>query len=178
MLPDEPELVKCPHCGAMLWIEEQVEVGKIHPLGFRFDDDAPDRFREFHADVSDIPFVLEPTFDDYIAFLENAQLDKAKERYVRIRIWWLGNDARRESTKPKPFDQVEVQNLRALITLLDEADQEERIMKAESLRELGEFELAEKLLRTKFEKKLKKAVSFIRDLNRNRIWAVKEMIFD
>jgi hypothetical protein len=29
MLPDEPWLVKCPHCGALLWIDEQEEVGNF-----------------------------------------------------------------------------------------------------------------------------------------------------
>lgn len=178
MLPDQPELVKCPHCGAMLWIKEELEVAILSPWDREFDDDLRDRSRKSEDDLSKVPWVLDPTLDDYIAFLEHAQLEKAKERYVRIRVWWLKNDARRDAKKPKRLDRVEVENLRALVALLDEADQQQRIMKAEALRELGEFEPAEKLLSTKFEEKFEKVVSFIRDLNRKRIWAVKEMIFE
>ncbi len=32
MLPDQPRFVKCPHCQALVWIDELEEVGKVEPI--------------------------------------------------------------------------------------------------------------------------------------------------
>jgi hypothetical protein len=73
---------------------------------------------------------------------------------------------------------MEIENLRALITLLDENDETDRIMKAEAHRELGEFENAEKLLAMPFGDELKDAAGFIRNQNKQGITSVTEMIFE
>jgi len=68
--------------------------------------------------------------------------------------------------------------LRAFLTLLDETDDNDRIMKAEALRELGEFVVAEKLLATDFKDELTQAVSTIRRLNQKQIASVAEIKFE
>ncbi|WP_417909440.1 hypothetical protein [Candidatus Electronema sp. PJ] len=176
MLPDQPWLVKCPHCGALLWIDEQTQVGEIGGFDSEPNDlDSETTDAERFADASP---ALTPTLEDYVGFLKAGVHDKQKERYVRLRAWWAGNDPRRESSyQSTPLDSFEIENLRVFITLLNETDDGDRLMKAEALRELGEFAAAEKLLAAKFAKQRKEAVSIIRDLNQKRITVVEEMKF-
>jgi len=166
MLPDEPWLVKCPHCNTLVWIDEQKKVGEFDPWGSNTRDG--DNFPDARPAST-------PTLQDYASFLEAGVSDKEKERYVRVRAWWAGNDLRRETGQPTPLDSFDTQNLRALVTLLDESDENDRIMKAEALRELGDFEAAEKLLASEFSDDLLQAVSIIRDLNQKRIATVAEI---
>ncbi len=169
MLPDQLRLVKCPHCNTLVWIDEQKQIGEIDTWGARTGD--ADKFPEARS-------ALPPEFQDYISFLGAGLSDKEKEHYVRLRVWWEGNDVRRESGQSTPLDSFEVQNLRAFVTLLDEAEDNDRLMKAEALRELGKFAEAEHLLATEFEDELLEAVSIIRDLNQKRMSAVTEMKFE
>ncbi len=168
MLPDQPWLVKCQHCGALVWIDEQTKVGEIEPWGSGTGDAG--RFADARPAST-------PSLQDYAGLLKAGVSDKQKERYVRLRTWWAGNDPRRESGQSTPLDSPEAENLRAFVTLLDEADDNDRVMKAEALRELGEFADAERLLATKFEEELTQAVSIIRDLNQKGILTVAEMEF-
>lgn len=167
MLLDQPPLVKCQHCGTLVWIDEQTEVGELDAWHF-FDTDDRDRFRDARPGST-------PTLQDYADLLDAGISDKNKEHYVRLRAWWAGNDPRRESGESTHLDSFEKQNLGAFLALLDETDDHERVMKAEVFRELGEFNEAEKLLATDFDDELTQAVSMIRDLNQKRIATVAEM---
>ena len=169
MLPDQPWLVKCQHCGTLIWIDEQTQVGEISPWGS--ETDARNLFPEARS-------VSIPTLQDYADFLVAGEIDKNKERYVRLRAWWVGNDPRRETGQSMQFDSFETKNLRAFLALLDEAEDNDRLMKAEVLRELGEFNEAENLLATEFDDELTQAVSVIRDLNQKKIATVAEIKFE
>lgn len=169
MLPDQPLLGKCQHCNTLVWINEQKKVGEIHRGG------STNRETDKYSDA--LP-VSDPTFQDFADLLEAGLNDKKKERYLRLRAWWTGNDSRRKSVQTMPLNSSEAQNLRAFIALLNESDENDRIMKAEVLRELCEFEEAEKLLSAKFNKNLSQAVSIIRELNQKRIPTVAEMKFE
>ena len=83
MLPDAPWLMKCPHCDTLVWIDEQRQLGELDPSEARARD--TDR-------SADARSALTPTLEDYAGFLEAGVSDKEKERYVRIRTWWAGND--------------------------------------------------------------------------------------
>ena len=168
MLPDQPWLVKCQHCDTLIWIDEQRQAGEIYPRGLKSCE--TDRFTDARPAST-------PTLQDYTGFLAAGISDKRKERYIRLRIWWAGNDHRRESGQSALLDSIETENLRAFVTLLDEAEVNDRIMKAEALRELGEFADAQKLLATKFDDELTQAVSIIRELNQKGITTVAEMKF-
>lgn len=169
MLPEQPKLVKCQHCVTFIWLDEQNEVGEIQQ------GDSTTRDADRFADARQ---PLTPTLKDYATFLEGGVSDKEKERYARLRAWWAGNDSRRESGKSTKLDTFETENLRALLTLLDEAEDHDRIVKAEALRELGEFVDAEILLAKEFDDELSQAGAIIRALNQGRITAVAEMKFD
>jgi hypothetical protein len=67
-------------------------------------------------------------------------------------------------------------NLRALLRLIDEEDDDaERLMKAEVLRELGEFEIAEAVLEEITAPNLAKIVREFRALCRARDLRVREL---
>ncbi len=96
--------------------------------------------------------------------LEKGFSDHKKERYVRLRAWWAGNDGRRSAKARSPLSDSEKANLRRLADLLDEAGGHDRIMKAEILRELGQFDEAMSLLTQPFDDELSRAVAIIKDL--------------
>jgi hypothetical protein len=71
--------------------------------------------------------------------------------------------------------KAEKTNLRAFLPLLEESSDDDRLMKAEGLRELGAFAAAEKLLATRFDDRMRKPVKFIRSLCRKGSTSVEEI---
>ena len=82
---------------------------------------------------------------------------------------------RRDMDQSKSMSDKEISNLRAFIPLLDETNENDRIMKAEAMRELGMFEEANALLTKPFSKELAQAAAIISDLTGQKVSAVKEM---
>jgi hypothetical protein len=75
---------------------------------------------------------------------------------------------------PKPaFSEAQVQNLKALSAILDESEPNQRIIKAEIVRELGNFEKCLLLLSYQFDKGFDRAVGFIKKLAEEKDRAVK-----
>lgn len=168
MLPDQPSLVKCPHCGNLVWIDEQEEVGEIGGWRSRNQETQSfERVKSYHT----------PSFDDYIVFLNDRSYDKSQEQYVRLRAWWHGNDFRRITNLVLPLSDPEVANMEAFALLLDEQDETGRLMKAEVYRELGRFSEADSLLERSFSEVIMPAVDFIRELVRQREQRVTELRF-
>lgn len=166
MMPDQPWLVKCLHCGALVWINEQEEVGEIGPLGL---DKGP------FTDA--LPYET-PSADDYFSFLQKGMPEGEKERYIRLRAWWAGNDSRREGGNPTPLSNEEVANLYAFSVLLDDSDENDRILKAEIMRELNQFDDALALLSAPFYEQLNYAAAIIRNLSVQMIPFVREILFE
>ena len=121
--------------------------------------------------------------EDYLSFLANGAFEKRKERYLRLQAWWEGNNIRRQgfdedeetSTAPAdikktitndapPFSEDEIANLRAFAKMLNESDEDDRLMKAEIMRELGNYDEAMKLLSKPFNRKLSYAAKIIKKL--------------
>jgi hypothetical protein len=155
MLPDQQLLVKCPHCGTLVWIKEQKQVGKV----VKRHEDKP------NGVFSDARYGITPTLSDYEGFLKVGISEARKEYYVRLHAWWTGNDSRREANQLNPLSSFERDNLLVFITMLSEDNPYERLMKAEAFRELGTFEEAGKLLSSEFDEELITFVSIIRGLN-------------
>lgn len=134
MLPDQPWLVLCPHCHALLWINE------LQPLG------ESNLWVELNGQFRDALHYKLPSLDDYFSLLEQGVAESGKEQYVRLRTWWAGNDLRRNQETDIPMSAREAANLAVFATMLDESDASERVMKAEVLRELSRFDEAKELL--------------------------------
>jgi hypothetical protein len=104
MLPDHPALVKCPVCGGLFWVEEAEKVDS----GFEAAEGKPK--------------VLAPSEKELLAFWRSAPCPRRKEFYLRLRCWWMANDAWRRLSDPKPaFSPEQVKNLEALSALFDES---------------------------------------------------------
>lgn len=168
MLPDAPWLVKCAHCGAHIWIDEQEQIGEIEPWGQTGTNDA--KFKDVRPPAT-------PSLQDYLTTLAKGVLPREKEKYLRLRAWWAGNDGRREKDRAGTMLDEELTNLRSFVQLLDDADENDRIMKAEAMRELGRFAEAEALLAKSFSEELTQAAAIVSDFTRQKIQNVREMKF-
>jgi hypothetical protein len=128
MYDDQGRLFRCPHCHAVGWNDEfaceDPDDGDEAELGSVFD-----------ADVGPIPL------KDYPALLDEAPWrGPDEEKYVRIAAFWAANMPRRGAPESaEPFSASEERNLRALLECLDDSPQD-RLMRAEILRETGQFE--------------------------------------
>lgn len=87
-----------------------------------------------------------------------------RERYLRVRAWWAGNDKRRQGKSQSKLSVRERENLGALSQLLDEDEPQDRVMKAEIKRELGKFDEAVSILSGSIEGKVAVAAETIRKL--------------
>jgi hypothetical protein len=129
MLPDSHWLIACPHCDALAWIDELEQVGT-------WDWYAGHRRLPVFADARE---PSEPSLEQYLFVLARPGLGSDKERYARIRAWWASNDRRREGGERCELSARERANLERLVQLLDPAAPNDRLMRAEILRELGRF---------------------------------------
>jgi hypothetical protein len=156
MLPNHPWLVKCPVCSRLFWVDEAVEVD----MGF----DAAKGKQQVWA----------PSEKDLLGFLAGPALPRNKEMFLRVAAWRSANDAWRRVPNATPvFSKDQVQNLHALSAMLDESVPNQRILKAEISRELGEFDKCLSLLSHPFEKDYEFTVGFIRKLAEDQVRAVK-----
>jgi hypothetical protein len=144
MFPRPPAVVKCHRCAELYWRADAENIGIV------------DRWRGAGEHVNpawaDAPKVEEPTEEEYYQALSKGLAKNAKqERVLRIVAWWRRNDAFRDT----PLKQAQGisndqeawrKNLEALARLLTEEDANDCLIKAEVLRELGEFESAKQVL--------------------------------
>jgi len=159
MLPNHPWLAKCPVCSGLFWVEEAVEVD----TGF----EAAEGKRK----------VLAPSEKEVLGFLAGPALPKDKELYLRITAWRSANDALRLNPNATPaFSKDQVQNLHALSAMLDDKEPNQRILKAEIAREMGEFEKCLHLLSHPFDKGYVHAADFIRKLAEEKTRAVRQFL--
>ncbi len=174
MMPASQWLVQCPHCSSFLWIDEQEQVGKINPGRLRDNEfkSASSYNTLSHGDYTAL------LSGDAIATASAGASSQKKERHLRLRAWWSGNDFRRlDDPDAPPMSDDEIRNLHAFVTLLNDTDDNDRIMKAEVMRELGLFAEATAILSEPFPEEFSKAVALIKGLAEQEIASVKEMIF-
>ncbi len=140
MLPRPPAIVRCRHCAECYWLYDAKEIGTQEPWG-REDDPVDPAWKNAE-------YIEEPTEAEYYSALEgNLASDRERERSLRVLAWWRRNDAFRgrshaaDGAVPEASEPFK-SNLRALAELLDAGDENDLVMKAEVLRELGEFEAA------------------------------------
>lgn len=151
MLPDQPWLIKCPHCQALLWIDELKILAEIDPgeTSLRYV-----KARNY----------CQPDNKDYSKALVSMILDSKKERYLRIRQWWAWNDCRRRPGEKPPLSKAERLNLERLFHLFNYADQNHRIRMVEILRELSLFDEARQMLAQPFDEEYAEQINFLKKL--------------
>jgi len=165
MQPETPKLVRCPHCQTLQWIAELDQIGSMSKW------ESLDVFpgaKDHEA----------PSPDDLFALVDQNILDPDKQRYVRMRAWWAGNDGRRSEPDGKPLSDRERWNLEALAATLPGEVDDALLLKAEVLRELGRFDEACELLDWPIDDRLSHVVAIIRELIEKRDACVREMRFN
>jgi len=167
MLPDRPSLVKCPKCGTLFWVNEAKELGRW----YLWQEPRDDKDKKWAN-------IVEPSLPsevDLLNMLSTDKLSKEKELYVRRSAWWIANDAvRMNENATVSFSPAQEENLLALANLLDEKDPNQRIMKAEILRELGKFEECVKLLEPSFDNDYHTVAVLIKELAEQKSRLVRE----
>ena len=165
MLPDEPWLLKSPVEEKLFWADECEEIGQIDNW-----DSKP-----VNKEWTKLAFAEEPGEKDYFAALTSdiANTDE-KKRYLRMRLWWRGNDDIRRGKKDI-LSKAHLDNLSAFAELLSSEDPDQRLMKAEIYRELNRFTEAKKLITFKYPKGYSSAVKLIRTLIESQDSRVAEL---
>ena len=154
MWPDEPWLRKSPSEGILFWSDECEEIGQID---FFADEESKPEWEE-------LEFAEEPTEADYLAATSNGIANTEERlRYIRMRLWWSGNDPIRRK-EINQLSQEHLQNLSKFASILSEDDTNQKLMKAEVLRELSRFNEALKLLEGDFPDDYQDTVHRIREL--------------
>lgn len=139
MLLEPPSVVKCRSCATFFWLADAKDVGTI-PSGGSVDP------AWLVAEE-----VREPTEEEFYQAIDNGlAADSVQEKELRILAWQRRNDASRHPTKQiggaLTITPMFNGNLQALARLLDNENDDDRLLKAELLRELGEFEPAKQIL--------------------------------
>ncbi len=132
MLPEFPSLVLCKKCDQFYWVKNANKVEEIS------------NYSEIKDKWGNIDFVEFPTFHQYFIALETI----SNEKFIRINIWWSFNDYFRnnhENDITPDMQKLNTKNLIALLKILDESDNNELLMKAEVLRNLGQFKESKQL---------------------------------
>jgi hypothetical protein len=173
MLPRPPAIVKCRHCAECYWLADAREVGTIEPWGSGEEiiDPAWTAAQE----------VEEPSEDEYYRAIEKGLARNVEqERNARIFAWWRRNDAFRELAPTRCETTVPAaskRNLEDLTTLLQESDENDCVMKAEVLRELGDFEFAKRVLSRVTSAEFNAVVRQLRTLCDSGDTCVRQLIF-
>lgn len=166
MLPESDWLVMCPNCLEPVWLDKAAEVGEIKRPG---KESARD-YKDYHL----LEFGRTPSEEGALATLRDISLTKEEKTYVRFKLWWRWNNARRYQRKKMPLKGYEIANLEALLKLLDGADINELVTKAEIYRELGRFEEALEIIDGLDKSDVSIGIEFIRQLACDRDYCVRE----
>lgn len=143
-MPDLPAVTRCESGGPIFWVESARVLGTLQHWG----DQDPQGWRAAKP-------VRSLTGEEFLEALAQGLGDTPeRERYLRMRAWWAANAAFRRAELPPASPQTSDflagtparANLEALVRLLDEGQLDDRLTKAEALRELGRFDEALALL--------------------------------
>lgn len=150
-LPEQELLGKCVGCGEILCLPELQDYA---------DPAAVDN-------AADCAFEA-LTLDDYRVLVDHIDhIDASYHLYVRLKFWQLGNHPRRRAGSEEPLSESETENLQKLLMLFGD-DEADRLLKAEVLRQLGDFEQAENTLVGPFQDQAGDIVSRLGEMVRQR----------
>ncbi len=171
---EPPQVIVCVRCNDPYWTNDAKKVGELSPSSEEFDLDDTD------PAWANAPLAEEPTEAQYYAAISGGLArDKVEERTLRVFAWWRGNDEHREDSLTDSLQTAtgsRRSNLEALVHLLDGEEIGELLMKAEALRQLGEFDAARRLLAELPKGELDPIVEQLRILCDARDVCVRELL--
>jgi hypothetical protein len=172
MPPSLPAVGRCRHCPQCFWLAEARKVGTIP---FRSGED-----RQSDPTWAAAQEVEEPSEEEYYLALQGG-LAKGlqQEKTLRILAWWRRNDGLRyHPAGGAATSGAFRRNLEALVGLLEERGESDRLLKAEVLRELGEFDAAKGLLGRAGSAQYRSAARQLRDLCDRGDRLVRQLSFE
>lgn len=131
-LSDALEVTRCLSCNSFFWIDDAKSYTSDEAMG-------------------DIPMIVALNVEEYISLLNDDSCFKTtdEEEILRRELLWAFNDRIRNGKQKFENDLEQAvwrENMNVLLKLLDETDVFSRLQRAEIAREIGEFELALKIL--------------------------------
>jgi len=157
MLPATPSGVRCAACRGVCWRTAAAEVGQLN--------EQPEEPEVVNADWLKAGHLHEPDEAEHLTALDRLIASSpGEERGIRLVAWWRGNDRHRETSPTPAPDSPKVvrrrhDNMHQLIALLDTAEPSDELMRAEALRQLGEFDQAVAILSKPFPPEYDTALS-------------------
>ena len=149
MMPSYPAYVGCPHCAASFWIEDTKE---IEVIGWDKKIEISDLISEPIQNTSTNTIrYKDPTVKIYLQGLAEPNLSKEKEVYLRTKLMQLYNDVNRDQKVQSPITEAQNENWNRLLEILDSNDSQEKLLKVEIYREMGNFEEAKKAFIGEFD---------------------------
>jgi hypothetical protein len=174
MLPDVPEQGKCRNCKGIITIDETARVGQhlFDPKETEWEEgeDTPENRR---AVLEAMP-LLPMTGTDYIRLIEetNPQGDVLID--LRMKAMWAFNDnQRRKKKQPQPTGKRR-RNMEALLELVGDATDHDRLTSANLLRSLGRFDEARELLSAPLKEELAPVAKRFLELIEKGDWGVRK----
>lgn len=171
MWPATVRISRCSSCARVFWLDDATQLGQLEdpfyahiragsegaPLQQDPRTEAWRRAPRIGRSDEDVKTLLEA-----LAEVDASATDRI--RHLRMRLWHRLNDARRDGAMPADQEHQEFfrPNLDALGALLDDSDANDRLLKGEVSRELGEFGSALALLEAPFEGAMQRAADQIR----------------
>ena len=159
MYDEGSALLTCPECNRYFWREDVPTRESMRDSQF-FSD----------SERRSLPNAGQVHLRHYEDMLHQALWKtKTQEKYIRIRAWWSINSAYRgHATQEIDLSPEQEANLLKLLQLLDTNDSDELIMKAEVLRELGQFDECLKQLDQPFDDRYLPAIDAIKTLAKSK----------
>lgn len=137
-------LTRCPGCSYIFWLSEDNKTGNSYDVTAN----------------KTVPRAEEPSFNDFCDAIEKG-LAKTEEDlfYLRKKAWQEGN-AKQEFPSAR-IEQKWIDNARNFLQLLPENSPEEKIIKAEVYRNIGEFDQCQCLLQNIHDENLKHPIDLM-----------------
>lgn len=171
MLLSDPDIIKCELCNSFFWFKDRldIEIKEHSKIGMKI------------SKVADK--VTQSTVLQYYEAIEsNFCKSKEIEKKLRIAAWRRWNDTLRGYSDRTMYSipnrrELWKYNLTELLKLLDENKDEESVIKAEILRNLGRFDEAKILLKKNHNPKYHNLITQILEFCNNRESSVKRIKF-
>ena len=138
MMPDYPAYVGCPHCKGNFWVDD---TKVVKSFGYDEEREIPDLTLD--SNQNPIPY-KEPTKKIYLKGLDDLNITKENEIYLRSKLMQLYNDVNRDQKVQRPAIAEQIENWNRLLVILDSNDTQEKLLRVEIYREMGGFEEAKK----------------------------------
>ena len=145
MMPEYPAYVGCPHCKGNFWVED---TKVVKSFGYNEEREIPDLTLD--SNQNPVPYTV-PTKKIYLQGLDDLKITKENEVYLRSKLMQLYNDVNRDQKVQQPALEAQIENWKRLLEILDPNDTQEKLLRVEIYREMGNFEEAKKVFIGEFD---------------------------